>query len=55
MQFPATLDQLAGNHPPYWPDSEKSLDWIYPFHAISSNFGSSGRKAPPQWPDSEIF
>ena len=24
----------------------KFLDWIYPFHAISSNFGSAGRKAP---------
>ena len=25
----------------------KFLDWIYPFHAISSNFGSAGRKACP--------
>ena len=30
-----------------WPDCEHFLDWIYPFHAISSNFGSDGRKAPP--------
>ena len=26
----------------------KSWDWIYSFHAISSNFGSAGRKGPCQ-------
>ena len=30
----------------------KILDWIYTFHAISSNFGSAGRKVPP-WPNRE--
>ena len=44
--------------PLLWTDSEKILDWIYPFHAISSNFGSAGRKAHPPplmppMPDSE--
>ena len=38
---------------PQQPDSENFLDWVYPFHAISSNFGSAGRKAHPpvarQW------
>ena len=29
------------------PPQEIFLDWIYPFHTISSNFGSAGRKAPP--------
>ena len=28
------------------------LDWIYPFHAISSNFCSGGRKAPSLPPPS---
>ena len=28
------------------PDNENFLGWIHPFHAISSNFGSAGRKAP---------
>ena len=41
------------------PDNENFLGWIHPFHAISSNFGSAGRKAPCSpgglWPDSEIF
>ena len=32
---------------PQWPNSEKFETGIYPFHAISSNFGSAGRKAPP--------
>ena len=31
--------------PPQWPKRENNLDWIYQFHAISSNFGSAGRKA----------
>ena len=48
MQFPATLVQLAEK--PLTPATKegKFLDWIYPFHAISSNFGSGGRKASPQ-------
>ena len=29
------------------PKRKKFWDWIYPFHAISSNFGSVGRKVPP--------
>ena len=34
--------------------AEKFWDWIYPFHAISSNFGSASRKVPPpQWPKRE--
>ena len=39
------------------PDSENFLDWIHPFHAISSNFGSAGRKAPHplKWPNREMF
>ena len=36
--------------PPQWPNRGKFLDWIYPFHAISSNFGSAGRKAHPPFP-----
>ena len=27
-----------------WQNWEIFLDWIYPFHVISSNFGSAGRK-----------
>ena len=33
--------------PPHDEMREKFLHWIYPFHAISSNFGFCGRKAPP--------
>ena len=37
-------------HPtPFHPSGKTGktfLDWIYPFHVISSNFGSAGRKAP---------
>ena len=56
MQFPATLVQLAESPPPPMASIQtvhqvtkqlKILDWIYPFHAISSNFGSAGRKACP--------
>ena len=37
--------------PTGWPNREKFWEWIYPFHAISSNFGSAGRKAlPPPLP-----
>ena len=47
LQFPATLAQLAEKTPPPPAVKEgKFWDWIYPFHAISSNFGSAGRKAP---------
>ena len=31
---------------PQWPNREKIWDWIYPFHAISSNFGLAGSKCP---------
>ena len=44
MQIPATLVQLAEKPLPH---QRKILNWIYPFHANSSNFGSAGRKAPP--------
>ena len=48
MQFPATLVQLAESPPPLWTKRGKFWDRIYPFHAISSNFGSTGKKkAPP--------
>ena len=57
MQFPATLVQLAEKPTPtpHAPHARqwKSLDWIHPFHVISSIFGSVGRKALPpaarQW------
>ena len=53
MQFPATLAQLTEKPPTtQWPDSENILDWIYPSHAICTNFGSAGKKAP-LWLDSE--
>ena len=32
--------------PPPGPNREKFWEWIDSFHAISSNFGSAGRKAP---------
>ena len=53
MQFPATLVQLAEKPlppPPSGQRKKKFWDWIYPLHAISSNFGSAGRKAPPPPP-----
>ena len=53
MQFPATLVQLAEKPPsPLAAGQWNFLDWIYPFHAISSNFSSAARKAPcpSQWP-----
>ena len=43
------IDHLIGNlveKPPPMTKQETFLDWIYLFHAISSNFGSAGRKAP---------
>ena len=40
MQFSVTLVQLA--EPPQMAEQGKILDWIYPFHLISSNFGSAG-------------
>ena len=40
------IEDLAEKPPPQ--EQGKFLDWIYPFHAISSNFHSAGRKAPPQ-------
>ena len=36
-----------GRKPPQWPKREKFWNWIYPFHPISSNFHSAGRKPPP--------
>ena len=55
MQFVPNLVQLAEKptSPPQQPDSEIFLDWIYPFHAICTTFGSAGRKAPLLWTDSE--
>ena len=57
MQFPATLVQLTEKTPPPSKqlNRDKLLVWIYPFHAISSNFGPAGRKGPPQQPNREIF
>ena len=42
-----------GRKAPQWPNREKFWDCIYPFHAISSNFGSAGRKGPPPPPSSQ--
>ena len=47
MQFPATLVQLAEKLPPMTENGKKFKTGSHPFHAISSNFGSAGRKAPP--------
>ena len=38
--------------PPAEKNRKNFWDWIYPFHAISSNFGSAGRKAPRPPPPS---
>ena len=48
MQFPATLVQLAEKAPPP-PHDQEGENWRLDLfiHAISSNFGSAGRKAPP--------
>ena len=54
MQFPATLDFVA-EKPPHIQTGKNCLHWIYPFHAISSNFGFCGRKVPPQWLNRENF
>ena len=43
-------ENLAEKHPlspPQQLNSDIYLDWVYPFHAISSNFASVGRKDPP--------
>ena len=55
-QFPATLVFVA-EPPPPTPTRmrEKNVHWIYPFQAISSNFGFCGRKAPPLPPQDEGF
>ena len=45
-QFPATLVFVA-EKPPRGQTGKFFLHWIYPFQAISSNFGFCGRKAPP--------
>ena len=38
------------------PNRKQFWDWIYPFHAISSNFGSAGRNTTPtQQPNRQIF
>ena len=53
MQFPATLAQLTEKPPTtQWRDSENILDWIYPSHAICTDFGSAVKKAT-LWLDSE--
>ena len=46
LQFQATLVFVAEKPPPGW----GKIFWlqIYPFQAISSNFGFCGRKAPPR-------
>ena len=41
------IKDLAEKPPPPAAEQWKCLDWICPFRAISSNFGSSGRKEPP--------
>ena len=47
-QFQATLVLVAEKPPsPQW--GENFWHQIYPFQAISSNFGFGGRKAPLQW------
>ena len=48
-QFRATLVFVAEKPPP--PPTWGKIFWlqIYPFQAISSNFGFCGRKAPPRW------
>ena len=48
-QFQATLVFVAEKPPPPHPEWGENF-WlqIYPFQAISSNFGFCGRKAPPQ-------
>ena len=43
-QFPTTLVFVAERPPKM---RENFLHWIYPFQAISSNFGFCGRKVPP--------
>ena len=52
-QFPATLVFVAERHPPGW--GKKFLYWIYPFQAISSNFGFCGRKDPPPQDEGKFF
>ena len=47
MQFPATLVFVAEKSPSPTGWGKFLLRWIYPFHAIFSNFGFCGRKAPP--------
>ena len=57
MLFPATLVQLP-EKPPSSGQRGKTSETIYPFHAISNNFHSAGRKAlppPPQWQKREKF
>ena len=51
-QFPATLGLVAEKPPPLY---KFFLDRIYPFQAISSNFGFCGRKAPPPQDEGKIF
>ena len=51
-QFPATLVFVAESP---LPDEGIFLHWIYPFQAISSNFGFCGRKAPPPCQDEGNF
>ena len=55
-QFPATLVFVAEKPPPHLPRmSEIFLNWIYPFQAISSNFGFCGRKAPAPQDEAKFF
>ena len=59
MQFPATLVfgfwWQKSLPPPPSGNRENFLDWIYPFHAISSNFGFCGRKVPPPPDEGKFF
>ena len=48
-RYPAMkLGRKPPNPTTRWPNREKFWEWIYPFHAISSNFGSAGRNPPSQ-------
>ena len=49
-QFPATLVFGGRTARPLPPEQGKLLNWIYPFHAISSNFGFWWQKRPPPPP-----
>ena len=54
MQFPATLP-LVGRKTPNPGTKWNFLFWIYPFQAISSNFGFSWQLSSPQGPKRQNF